>query len=167
MTWSNIAKAAAVVALLSSAPIEAGAIEIIGGSSSAGAANDSLIATIAQARAGARARVHGGHAVQGNGQVNRNVRVNRNAHVNGNRPGRPATAPAHPESVPVAKPPVAVGGWARPGWYRWAPGGAIAAGAAIGFVIAATATWATPPRPGLCWYYTDPSQRDGFWDDCP
>ncbi|MGC2782648.1 MAG: hypothetical protein WA397_02195, partial [Roseiarcus sp.] len=24
------------------------------------------------------------------------------------------------------------GGWARPGWYRWGPGGAIAAGAAIG-----------------------------------
>jgi len=59
------------------------------------------------------------------------------------------------------------GAWVRP--YRWAPGGAIAAGAAIGFVTAATAAaWASaPPEPGLCWYYTDPSQRAGFWDTCP
>lgn len=60
------------------------------------------------------------------------------------------------------------GRWVRPGWYRWPPGGAIAAGAAIGFVTAATAVaWAgTPPAPGYCWYYTDPSQRQGFWDVC-
>jgi hypothetical protein len=60
------------------------------------------------------------------------------------------------------------GGWARPG-YRWGPGGAIAAGAAIGFVGAATAAaWAgAAPGPGLCWYYTDPSQTQGFWDACP
>ena len=57
--------------------------------------------------------------------------------------------------------------WVRP--YRWGPGGAIAAGAAIGFVAAAVAvSWAPPPpQPGLCWYYTDPSQRQGFWDVCP
>jgi hypothetical protein len=56
----------------------------------------------------------------------------------------------------------------RPG-YRWGPGGAIAAGAAIGFVsAAAAATWASaPPQPGLCWYYTDASRRNGFWDVCP
>ena len=29
--------------------------------------------------------------------------------------------------------------WARPGWYRWGPGGAIAAGAALGFVAAGAA----------------------------
>ncbi len=59
------------------------------------------------------------------------------------------------------------GAWVRR--YRWAPGGAIAAGAAIGFVSAATAAaWASaPPQPGLCWYYTDPTQRNGFWDNCP
>jgi hypothetical protein len=59
------------------------------------------------------------------------------------------------------------GAWVRP--YRWAPGGAIAAGAAIGVIGAATAAaWASaPPQPGLCWYYTDPSQRNGFWDTCP
>src|SRR5712675_3599768 len=50
--------------------------------------------------------------------------------------------------------------WARPGWYRWPAGGAIAAGAALGFVTAATAAaWAgAAPTPGMCWYYTDPSR---------
>jgi hypothetical protein len=61
------------------------------------------------------------------------------------------------------------GGWARPGNYWWRPGGAVAAGAAIGFVAAATAVaWAgAAPGPNMCWYYTDPSQRQGFWDACP
>jgi hypothetical protein len=64
---------------------------------------------------------------------------------------------------------VAPGRWARPGRYRWPVGGAIAAGAAIGFVAAATAAaWAgPPPGDGLCWYYTDPSRTQGFWDYCP
>jgi hypothetical protein len=59
-------------------------------------------------------------------------------------------------------------GWARPGWYGWPRGGAIAAGAAIGFVTAATAAaWAgAPPASGMCWYYTDPSRTQGFWDYC-
>lgn len=58
--------------------------------------------------------------------------------------------------------------WARPGWYGWPVGGAIAAGAAIGMVTAATAAaWAGPaPAPGMCWYYTDPSKTQGFWDYC-
>ncbi len=60
------------------------------------------------------------------------------------------------------------GGWARPGWYHWGPGGAIAAGAAIGVLAAgAAAAYAgSAPGPGLCWYYTDPSYRQGFWDAC-
>ena len=60
--------------------------------------------------------------------------------------------------------------WARPGWYRWGPGGAIAAGAAVGFLAAgAAAAYATTvaPAPGMCWYYTDPYRRAGFWDYCP
>jgi hypothetical protein len=59
--------------------------------------------------------------------------------------------------------------WARPGWYRWGPGGAIAAGAAIGFVAAgaAVAYAGAAPAPGMCWYYTDPSRTQGFWDYCP
>jgi hypothetical protein len=42
------------------------------------------------------------------------------------------------------------GGWVRPARYTWRPGGASAAGAAIGFVAAATAVaWAgAPPVPG-------------------
>jgi hypothetical protein len=58
--------------------------------------------------------------------------------------------------------------WVRPGRYWWRPGAAIAAGAAIGFVSAtAAAAWAgAAPGPNLCWYYTDPSQRRGFWDAC-
>ena len=64
----------------------------------------------------------------------------------------------------VARP----GRWVRPANYYWRPGGAIAAGAAIGFVSAATAAaWAgAPPGPGYCWYYTDPSRTQGFWDVC-
>jgi hypothetical protein len=60
------------------------------------------------------------------------------------------------------------GAWARPAYYRWPRGGAIAAGAAIGFVTAATAAaWAgAAPGPGMCWYYTDPSRTQGFWDYC-
>ena len=59
--------------------------------------------------------------------------------------------------------------WARPGWYRWPAGGAIAAGAAIGFVAAASAAAyaGAAPAPGMCWYYTDPSRTQGFWDNCP
>jgi hypothetical protein len=39
------------------------------------------------------------------------------------------------------------GGWIRPAHYHWRPG--------------------APPAPGCCWYYTDPSQTQGFWDVCP
>lgn len=58
--------------------------------------------------------------------------------------------------------------WARPAAYGWPRGGAIAAGAAIGVVTAATAVaWAgAAPAPGMCWYYTDPSRTQGFWDYC-
>jgi hypothetical protein len=85
-----------------------------------------------------------------NANVNRNVNVNRNyTHWNGGYYGNYR------------------GGWNRT--YTWLPGGAIAAGAAIGFIAAGTAVaWAPPaPYPGLCWYYTDATQRNGFWDSCP
>ena len=73
---------------------------------------------------------------------------------------------------PGYKPPNYGGGW-RPGYrppsYWWRPGGAIAAGAAIGWVTAASAyAWAgSPPYAGFCWYYTDASRRHGLWDECP
>ena len=64
---------------------------------------------------------------------------------------------------------VRAGGWVRPARYTWRPGGAIAAGAAIGFVAAASAVAyaGSPPAPGYCWYYTDPGKTQGFWDVCP
>jgi hypothetical protein len=60
------------------------------------------------------------------------------------------------------------GAWGR--GYRWPPGGAIAAGAAIGVLTAGAAVaYAStrPPAAGLCWYYTDWSYTSGFWDVCP
>jgi hypothetical protein len=69
----------------------------------------------------------------------------------------------------VVRRPVMIGGVWRPYGATWRAGGAIAAGAAIGFVGAATAAaWAgAPPQAGYCWYYTDASQQQGFWDVCP
>lgn len=51
----------------------------------------------------------------------------------------------------------------------WPSGGAIAAGAAVGFIAgaAATSVAGTPPRSGMCWYYTDSTKKTGFWDVCP
>ncbi len=83
------------------------------------------------------------------------------------RPGRvvvrPGFAPVRPRRVVVTR------GWRRPGNYCWRPGGAVAAGAAVGFLgAAAVASFAgAPPAPGYCWYYTDPSYSQGFWDICP
>lgn len=60
--------------------------------------------------------------------------------------------------------------WVRPADYWWIAGGAIAAGAAIGYLSAADAgAWAyDPPAPtGYCWFYSDPSRKNGFWDQCP
>jgi hypothetical protein len=70
---------------------------------------------------------------------------------------RPAVRPVRPAA------------WVRPAHYWWRPGAAVAAGAAIGFVsAAAAASWAgAAPGPGYCWYYTDPSRTQGFWDKCP
>jgi hypothetical protein len=97
-----------------------------------------------------------------NRNVNRNVRVNRNINVNRNvvRGGR---------GLYTGRYVYRGGRWARPRNYWWPIGGAVAAGAALGFATAGVATaWAGPaPGPGYCWYYTDPSRRQGFWDQCP
>ena len=66
---------------------------------------------------------------------------------------------------PWGRPGWGYGGWHRPG-YGWRPGGALAAGAAIGFLTAAAAASAAP-APGLCWYYTNRARTAGFWDYCP
>jgi hypothetical protein len=106
-------------------------------------------------------RYNRGVNVNRNINVNRNVRVNRNVNVNRNvyRGGRGLYRGRY----------VYRGGpWVRPRNYWWPVGGAIAAGAALGMVTAASAAaWAgQPPGPGYSWYYTDPSRRQGFWDQC-
>lgn len=102
------------------------------------------------ARHGAVQRGHrGGRPHVDRGRVNR-------SHV---RHGRPVVHHRHrPGSVVVVHP--------RRHWNR---GGAIAAGAAIGFIAGAAAvSWAgQPPRAGYCWYYTTPTRTTGFWDWCP
>jgi hypothetical protein len=76
---------------------------------------------------------------------------------------RPGVRPVHPIARPGVRP------WVRPARYYWLPGGAIAAGAAIGFVAAASvgAYAGIAPGPNYCWYYTDASRTKGFWDVCP
>jgi hypothetical protein len=150
MNWSNAARGAAAVVLLSSASTPAGAMGGVGaGTFPAAHMNDGLVHEVVIIRG-----PHGAYA----------------GHP-GYRPGvhpgyRPGVHPGY--GYRPGYPGVRYGGWARPGWYRWGPGGAIAAGAALGVLSAgAVAAWAAPPQPGLCWYYTDPSQRAGFWDVCP
>jgi len=57
----------------------------------------------------------------------------------------------------------------NPGRYYWPPGGAVAAGAALGFIAGAAAVSVAgqPPKTGYCWYYTTPAKTSGFWDVCP
>ncbi len=107
-------------------------------------------------------------------QVRRGGAVRRSTVVR--RPGgtvRRSTVVRRPGGTVVRRSTVvragAAGRWVRPGNYRWRPGGAVAAGAALGFVGAATAAaWAgAAPASGMCWYYTNSSRRSGFWDYCP
>ncbi|RDJ20143.1 hypothetical protein DWF00_16675 [Bosea caraganae] len=52
---------------------------------------------------------------------------------------------------------------------HWNRGGAVAAGAAIGFIAGASAVAIAgrAPRSGYCWFYTTPQRTTGFWDWCP
>jgi hypothetical protein len=149
MNWSNVVKGAAIAALLGSAPLQAGAMEVVSETSPAHM-DDGFVQTVVIVRG-----PHGG------------AYAGRPGGVHAYRPGyRPGYHPGYRPGYPGYRP--AYAGWARPGWYHWGPAGAIAAGAAIGVLgAAAVAAWAPPPpSPGLCWYYTDPSQRNGFWDAC-
>jgi hypothetical protein len=155
---------------------EANAIEIFTGANAAGHMGDGLVTQATSpgggTRQGRRGGVHrgathggartAGGAHRGAAHVNVNRNFSRNATRNVNRNVRRyGYRGGYGRGGAVV--------WAgRPGWYSWAPGGAVAAGAALGFVTAATAVaWAgAPPEPGLCWYYTDPSRRQGFWDVC-
>jgi len=46
--------------------------------------------------------------------------------------------------------------------------GDIVAGVVLGAVIAAAVRGSTPspPAPGLCWYWSDSYQENGYWDRC-
>jgi hypothetical protein len=107
----------------------------------------------------------GGAAVRSGGAVRRTTVVG----PSGNAASRTVVRGGAVARPGVAAAAMRPGRWVRPAHYHWRPGGAIAAGAAIGFVAAATAAaWAgSPPAPGYCWYYTDPSRTQGFWDVCP
>ncbi len=66
MNWSNVAKGAAIVALLGSAPLQAGAMEIVGGTSPAAQMNEGFVQTVVIVRgphggAVVRPGVHGYH----------------------------------------------------------------------------------------------------------
>src|SRR5271166_2847964 len=152
MTWSNVVRGAAIAAFLGSAPVQAGAMEIVGGSNLAGQMSGGFVQKVVIVRG-----PHGG------------AYAGRPGGVHAYRPGygHPGYRPGYHPGYAGYRGPAVVGGWARPGWYRWGPGGAIAAGAAIGVLGAGAVAWSQAPAPGLCWYYTDPSQRSGFWDACP
>jgi hypothetical protein len=173
---------------------QAEAVEVYGAGTAATQLNDGLLVQVRGGRGGA-AR-HGGGVHRGGGArhggmhhgVNRggghrgayahrgnvhgsNRYAHRNVHRNGNRYGNRNVY--RNVNRNVYRGGVYRGGnygrWARPGGYWWPVGGAVAAGAAIGFVsAAAAASWAgAAPGPNLCWYYTDSSRREGFWDACP
>jgi hypothetical protein len=152
MNWSDLVKSACVATTLCClVSPQAEAIEILNGANPLAQMSGSMFTRVVVVRRGG-AVYHGGVYRGPHGGVYRGGTVYRGG-AYGYRPGyRPG----------------AWGGWARPGWYGWPAGGAIAAGAAIGVVGAATAAaWAGPaPGPGLCWYYTDPSRQRGFWDAC-
>jgi len=94
--------------------------------------------------------------------------------------GRPPGGGFRPPVVrpPVVRPPIVRPPVIRPpvGHYRpwrgryWRPGVGWAVGsiAIIGALsAAAAAAYAPPPpAPGLCWYYSDPSYRVGYWAAC-
>jgi hypothetical protein len=153
------------IAMLVQAPLATAPAEAIPFATSATGLGQSepLIQQVAVVRAGgARAGgFHGGH-VRAGGVHGGGVRYG-GVHAGGVRVGG-----VHGGAVGWHGGAVRVGGWSRPGNYYWRPGGAIAAGAAIGFVTAAAAaSWAgAAPGPNMCWYYRDPSRTNGFWDVC-
>lgn len=102
-------------------------------------------------------------AVRGNVSRNRNVNVNRNVNrnrnVNINRNVNRRTVVRRGPTV-VVRP---VRPWVARPYY-----GAIIGGVALGTVIAVTAATIAPPppAPNLCWYWSDASQTQGYWDYC-
>jgi hypothetical protein len=104
--------------------------------------SDFAVARGAARGSGRSATAHRGVSANRNVHANRNVKVNRNVHRN-----------------------VHVGvGVVRP-WVRRPYFGTVVGGVALGTLIAVTAV-PPAPAPGLCWYWTDASQTQGYWDYC-
>lgn len=51
-------------------------------------------------------------------------------------------------------------------WHRRPHYGVIIGGVTLGAILAASAYAASPPAPGLCWYWVDPTRTRGYWDYC-
>jgi hypothetical protein len=153
MIRSSLVKSACVaIALSGFCPPEAGAIEMMQGSDPTAQLSEGMISKVVVVHRGATVRgPHGGVY-----------------HRGGTYRGYPGYRGGVYHGGVYRGGAYRYGGWARPGWYHWGPGGAIAAGAALGVLAAgaAVAYAGRPPAPGLCWYYTDPSYRNGFWDAC-
>jgi hypothetical protein len=176
--FGAISRGIAVATLLCFAAPQAQAIEMYGMGTAASGLDDGLLL---QVRTGARHGGGGMHRGRGmhrgavnRGNFNRGAYAHRGNFHGANRYGahnvnRNVYRNANVYRGGAYRGGARYGNWARPGWYRWGAGGAVAAGAALGFVSAAAAApWAgAAPGPNLCWYYTDPSRRQGFWDACP
>lgn len=70
-----------------------------------------------------------------------------------------------------ARPPVARALHGRPvvavrRWRHRPHYGLIIGGVTLGTILAASAYALTPPAPGLCWYWVDPTRTRGYWDYC-
>jgi hypothetical protein len=176
--FGPISRGIAIATLLCFAAPQAEAIEVYGAGAAATGLDDGLIVHVrgGGARHGGGGHRHGGGGMHRGGGMHHGMNrgnVNRGGHVahRGNFHGanrnvnRDVNRNVNRNVYRAGN----WGNWSRPGRYYWPVGGAVAAGAALGFVgAAAAASWAgAAPRPNLCWYYTDPSRRQGFWDACP
>jgi hypothetical protein len=58
--------------------------------------------------------------------------------------------------------------WYVKRWNRKPYYGNVIAGVALGTLIGVTAAGMAPvaPAPDLCWYWTNPSRNQGYWDYC-
>jgi hypothetical protein len=159
MIRSSLVKSACVaIALSGFCPPQAGAVEMVQGSNPLARLSDGMISKVVMVHRGATAVGPRG------GVYHRGGTYRGGAYRGGAYRGGVYRGGGYHGGVYRG----GYGGWARPSWYRWGPGGAIAAGAAIGVLAAgAAAAYAgAAPASGLCWYYTDPSYRNGFWDAC-
>jgi hypothetical protein len=126
--------------------------------------SDLLIVVRGGGRGGGGGRAGGGAHVNRGANVNRNTNVNRNANVNRNtNVNRNVNRNVNVNRRVGVGAGVGVG-IVRP-WVRRPYFGTVVGGVALGTLIAVTAI-PPVPAPGLCWYWTDASQTQGYWDYC-